>query len=84
MLSEPIDEPLVDEIMDFPDNIYRNNNYVKNLHATGNNENKNVIFIQQFYMSKQRVYVTSYLLLFKEGYFIFNILIFKSKILEPI
>ena len=27
--------------MDFPDIIYRNNNYVENLHAAGNNENKN-------------------------------------------
>ena len=35
--------------MDFLDIIYRNNNYVENLHATGNNENNNIIFIQQFY-----------------------------------
>ena len=41
--------------MDFPDIIYRNNNYVENLHATGNNENKNMIFIQQFYIPKQYV-----------------------------
>ena len=39
--------------MDFPDIIHRNNNYVENLRATGDNENKNIIFIQQFYMSKQ-------------------------------
>ena len=32
--------------MDFSDIIYRNNNYVENLHATGNNANKNIIFIQ--------------------------------------
>ena len=38
--------------MDFPDIIYRDNNYVENLHATGNNENKNIIFIQQFYIPK--------------------------------
>ena len=31
---------LVDEIMDFPDVIYRNNNYVENVHATVNDENK--------------------------------------------
>ena len=51
--SEPINKPLVDEIMDFPEIIYRNNNYVANLYATANNENKNVIFIQQFYIPKQ-------------------------------
>ena len=39
--------------MDFPDIIFRNNNYVENLHAMGNNENKNIIFIQQFYIPKQ-------------------------------
>ena len=39
--------------MDFSDIIYRNNNYVKNLHATDNNENENIIFIQQFYIPKQ-------------------------------
>ena len=50
--SEPI-EPLIDEIMDFRDIIYRSNNYVKNLHATGNNENKNTIFIHQFYICQQ-------------------------------
>ena len=38
--SEPINKQFVDEIMDFPDIIYRNNNYAENLHATGNNENK--------------------------------------------
>ena len=32
--SEPINKPLVDEIMDFLDIIYQDNNYVKNLHAT--------------------------------------------------
>ena len=42
--SEPIDNPLVDEIMNFLDIIYRNNNYVENLHATGNNENKKYNF----------------------------------------
>ena len=50
--TEIVDE-IVDEIKDFPDIIYRNNNYVKNLHATGNNENKNIMFIQQFYIPKQ-------------------------------
>ena len=50
--SEPINKPLVDEIMDLSDIIYRNNNYVENLHATGNNENKNINFIQQFYIPK--------------------------------
>ena len=39
--------------MDFPDIIYRDNNYMENLHATGNNENKNIIFMQQFYIPKQ-------------------------------
>ena len=39
----------------FPDIIYRNNNYVENVHVTGNNENKNIIFIQQFYIPKQHV-----------------------------
>ena len=39
--------------MDFPDIIYRNNNYVENVNATGNNEYKNMIFIQQFYAPKQ-------------------------------
>ena len=48
--SEPIKKRLVDEIMDFPDIIYRNNNYAENLRATDNNENKNIISIQQFYM----------------------------------
>ena len=38
--------------MNFPDIIYRNNNYLENLHATDNNENKNIIFIQQFYILK--------------------------------
>ena len=38
--------------MDFPDIIYCNKNHVENLHATGNNENKNIIFIQQFYIPK--------------------------------
>ena len=47
--------PIVDEIMDFPGIIYRNNNYVENLRATGNNENKSIIFIQQFYISKQHI-----------------------------
>ena len=51
--SEPINKPLVDELMDFPDIIYRNYNYVENLHATSNNENKNIIFTQQFYIPKQ-------------------------------
>ena len=39
--------------MDFFDIIYRNNNYVENLHVTGNEENKNIIFIQQFCAPKQ-------------------------------
>ena len=39
--------------MDFPDIIYRSDIYVENLHATGHNENKNIIFIQQFYTPKQ-------------------------------
>ena len=39
--------------MDFPDIIYRNNNYVESLHVKGNNENKNIIFIRQFYIPKQ-------------------------------
>ena len=34
--------------MDFPFIIHRNNNYVENFHATGYNENKNIIFLQQF------------------------------------
>ena len=34
--------------MDFPDIIYRNNNYVENLHATDNNENKNIILYNTF------------------------------------
>ena len=38
--SEPINKPLVNEIMDFPDIINRNNNYVENLHSMSNNENK--------------------------------------------
>ena len=42
--SESINKPLVDEILNFPDINYRNNNYVENLHANGNNENKNIIF----------------------------------------
>ena len=41
--------------MDFPDIIYRKNNYVENLHDTGNNENKNIMFIQKFYILKHRV-----------------------------
>ena len=45
-------EPIVDEIMDLPDIIYRNNNYVEIVHATGNNENNNIIFIQHFYIPK--------------------------------
>ena len=52
--SEPINKPLVDELVDFPDIIYRNTNYVENLLATGINENKNTIFIRQFYIPKQR------------------------------
>ena len=40
--------------MDFLDIIYRNNNYVENLHATDNNENKNIIFIHQFHIPKQK------------------------------
>ena len=40
--------------MDFRDINYRNNKYVDNLHATGNNENKNIIFIQQFSIPKHR------------------------------
>ena len=32
--------------MNFPDIIFRNNNYVENLHGTANNEYKNLIFIQ--------------------------------------
>ena len=51
--SEPINKPLVDEIMNIPDTIYRNNNNMENLHATGNNESKKIIFIQQFYIPKQ-------------------------------
>ena len=47
-----INKPLVDEIIDFPDIIYQNNNYVENLHATGNNVNKNIIFVHQFYIPK--------------------------------
>ena len=39
--------------MDFPDIIYRNDNYLENLHATGKNENKNIIFMQQFYIPKR-------------------------------
>ena len=39
--------------MGFLNNIYRNNNYVEILHATGNNKNKNIIFVQQFYITKQ-------------------------------
>ena len=52
--SESINKLLLDEIMNFPD-ICRNNNYLENLHATGNNENKNIIVIQQFYIPKQSV-----------------------------
>ena len=52
MHSEPINKALADEIMDFRDIIYRNNNYAENLRATGNNENKNIIFIQQLYIPK--------------------------------
>ena len=51
--SEPINKPLVDEIMDFTDIVYRNYNYVENVHVTGNNEYENMIFIQQFYTPKQ-------------------------------
>ena len=51
--SELINEPLADEIMDFPDIIYWNNNYVESLHDTGNNDNINIIFTQQFYIPKQ-------------------------------
>ena len=39
--------------MDVPDIISRNNKYVENLHAASNNENKNIMFIQQFYIAKQ-------------------------------
>ena len=38
--------------MDFPDIIYPNNNYVEILYAVDNNESKNVICIQQFYIPK--------------------------------
>ena len=64
MHSEPIKKTLVGKIMDLPDVIYLNNNYVDKLHATGNNENKNIIFIQQFYIPKhfQHIY-KSYTLL---------------------
>ena len=51
--SEPINKSLVDEIMNFPDIVYRKNKYVENLHATSNNENKNKIFRQQFYIPKR-------------------------------
>ena len=51
--SEPINKRLVDDIF------YRNDNYVENLHATGNNENKNIIFIQQFYTPKHSTTVTT-------------------------
>ena len=51
--SESINKRLVDEIMDLPGIIYRNSNYVENLHATCNNENKNIIFIQHFYIPIQ-------------------------------
>ena len=37
--SEPINKPLVDEILDFPDIIYRNID-MEPLHVTGDNENK--------------------------------------------
>ena len=50
---QPISKPIVDEILDFRDIIYRNNNYVENLHATSNNENKNIIFTQQFCVPKE-------------------------------
>ena len=53
--SETINKLLIDEIMDFSDIIYRNNNYLENLYATGNNENKNMIFVQQLYIPKQIV-----------------------------
>ena len=43
--------------MDFSDIIYRNNNYMENLHAVGNNGNKNIIFLQQFYIPKQCYYM---------------------------
>ena len=54
--SEPINKPLVDEIMDFPDIIYQNNNYVENLHATDNNKNKNIILVQQLYIPKHSLF----------------------------
>ena len=38
--SEPINKPFVDEIMNFPEIIYRNDNYMEILRSTGNNENK--------------------------------------------
>ena len=52
MHSEPINKSLVDEIMDFSNTIHRNNNYVEILHAMANKDNKNIIFIQQFYIPK--------------------------------
>ena len=55
--SQPINKPLVNEIMGFSDIIYRNNNYLENLHTMGNNESKNIIFIQQFYIPKQYPFV---------------------------
>ena len=48
--------------MNLPDIIYRNNNYVENLHTTGNIENKDTIFIQQFHIPKQS---TSYVRAFE-------------------
>ena len=33
--------------MNFPDIIYRNNNYMENVHGKGYNENKNMILIQK-------------------------------------
>ena len=42
--------------MHFPDIIYRNNNYMENLHATDNNENKNIIFMQQCYIPKHYIF----------------------------
>ena len=41
--------------MDFPDIIYRDDNYVENLHAAGNNENKNIILRNNF------IYLNSFL-----------------------
>ena len=46
--------------MDLLDIIYQNNNYVESLQATGNNEKKNMIFIQHFYILKQQWNIQSY------------------------